>query len=248
VGTAGIPALSESSSGAYSARICLIFFPKFIVTALPSPRIKICGITLPEDAMVARDLGVDAIGLVFYAASPRAVTLAQAKQIARVAGPFVSVTGLFVNAEASVVEGILQQVPLHVLQFHGEEPAEFCAQFHRPWIKALRMSPDINLEKSLQNYQGASGILFDTYKAGVQGGTGEVFDWGLLVEKSLSTAGNLPVVLAGGLNAGNVTEAIRAVRPYAVDVSGGVESQLGKKDPKMMADFVDAVRCVAKKL
>lgn len=219
-----------------------------MVTASQSPRIKICGITRPEDAAAALALGVDAIGLVFYAASPRAVTLVKAKQIARTAGPFVTVTGLFVNADASVVNDVLQQVPLQALQFHGEESAEFCAQFHRPWIKALRISPEISLVDSMQAYRNATAILFDTYKSGVPGGTGDVFDWNLVARKNLSAVGDVPVILAGGLNTGNVSEAIQRVHPYAVDVSGGVESEPGKKDPDKMAAFVEAVRRSIKEL
>lgn len=219
-----------------------------MATAFQSPRIKVCGITRPEDAAVALDLGVDAIGLVFYAASPRAVSPAQAKQIVRAVGPFVSVTGLFVNADASMVKDVLQQVPLQVLQFHGEESAEFCTQFHRPWIKALRVGSDTRLAHALEPYQGATGILFDTYKPGVQGGTGEVFDWNLVARKNLPSLGDMPVILAGGLNAGNVSEAIQKVHPYAVDVSGGVESEPGKKDPQKMAGFVEAVKCSVTKL
>jgi len=213
-----------------------------MVTASQSPRIKICGITRPEDAALALALGVDAIGLVFFAASSRAVTLAQAKQIVRTVGPFVTVTGLFVNADVSLVNDVLQQVPLQVLQFHGEESAEYCAQFHRPWIKALRVAPDIRLMDSLQAYRNATAILFDTYKPGVQGGTGDVFDWNLVTREKLSALGDMPIILAGGLNAGNVAEAIQRVNPYAVDVSGGVESEPGKKDPQKMAKFVEAVR------
>lgn len=233
---------------AYSARIRLLFNSKaFTVAAFLSPRIKICGITRKEDALVALALGVDAIGLVFYAASPRAVTLLQAKEIARVAGPFVSVTGLFVNADASVVNEVLEQVPLQVLQFHGEESAEFCAQFHRPWIKALRVSPDINLMHSLQAFRDATAILLDTYKPGVQGGTGDVFDWNLVTREKLSAVTDLPIILAGGLSASNVSKAVSMVHPYGVDVSGGVESEPGQKDAQKMTEFVNAVRCSAKK-
>jgi len=213
-----------------------------MVAASRSPRIKICGITRPEDAAVVLALGVDAIGLVFYGASPRAVTPAHAKQIARAVGPFVSVTGLFVNADVSTINEVLEHVPLQVLQFHGEESAEFCEQFHLPWIKALRMSPDANLNVAFQTYRKAAGILLDTYKPGVQGGTGEVFDWHLAAQKNLPQRGDLPVILAGGLTAANVSEAIDTVHPYAVDVSGGVESEPGKKDPLKMAGFVEAVR------
>lgn len=212
-----------------------------------APRVKICGITRSSDAAAALALGVDAIGLVFYAASPRAVTLPQAQQIAKVVGPFVSVTGLFVNADTAMVNKVLQEVPLQVLQFHGDEPADFCAQFGRPWIKAVRVKAGVNVVAALQEYRDAAGILFDTYKSGVQGGTGEVFDWNL-VSRQVIAADNMSIILAGGLNAANVSEAVRCVRPYAVDVSGGVESEPGKKDPQKMAEFVNAAKCHSQKL
>ena len=202
-----------------------------------STRIKICGITNVNDATNAIALGVDAIGLVFYASSPRAVSIVQAREIAQVVGPFVTVVGLFVDASANQVNEVLQHVSLHLLQFHGDESAEFCKQFHRPWIKALRMKAGIDLPKAVDPFKAANGILLDSYKAGVPGGTGETFNWSD-VPKNLS----LPVVLAGGLNADNVREAIQRVHPYAVDVSGGVESEPGKKDFKKMQTFVDRVR------
>jgi phosphoribosylanthranilate isomerase len=202
----------------------------------PTPRIKICGITQMVDAVVAVELGVHALGLVFYASSPRVVTIAQVWEIAKAVGPFVTVTGLFVNATSNEVDAVLQQVPLHVLQFHGDESPEFCQQFQRPWIKALRMAPEMNLSAELQRYQHASAILLDSYKPGVAGGTGETFDW-----KRVQSSRDMPLILAGGLNPQNVAEAIRVVHPYAVDVSGGVESEPGKKDHGKMRAFVEAV-------
>ena len=206
------------------------------------PRIKICGITRPEDAALARELGVDAIGLVFYAQSPRAVTLPAAKKIARVAGPFVTVTGLFVNAAVEQVQAVLKEVPLHALQFHGEESADYCHQFQRPWIKALRIKADVDLAAAVDQYRDASALLFDTYKAGVQGGTGEAFDWSLVSPGKMPSACDLPVILAGGLNADNVAQAIECVKPYAVDVSGGVESAPGVKDAEKVRAFIRAVK------
>jgi phosphoribosylanthranilate isomerase len=203
----------------------------------PTPRIKICGITQVADAEAAVGLGVQAIGLVFYAGSPRAVAPAQAYAIARAVGPFVTVTGLFVNATMDDINAVLQQVPLQLLQFHGDESPEFCQQFQRPWIKALRMAPEVNLPAELQRYRHASGILLDSYKPGVAGGTGETFDW-----KRVQLQHDMALVLAGGLNPQNVAEAIRMVRPYAVDVSGGVESEAGKKNHGKMRAFVEAVR------
>jgi len=199
-------------------------------------RIKICGITRVSDAETALALGVDAIGLVFYGKSPRSIAVSDASDIARAVGPFVTVTGLFVDAVDAEIQTILQRVPLHVLQFHGDETPEFCQQFRRPWIKAIRMAEQVDLEQESQRYARASGILLDSYKPGVPGGTGECFDW-----TRAASSQRLPVVLAGGLTAQNVAAAIRAVRPYAVDVSGGVESAPGHKDAEKMRAFVDAV-------
>lgn len=215
---------------------------KAFVIAPSTPRIKICGITRETDAACLRDLGVDAMGLVFYAASPRAITLAQASRLVKVAGPLVSATGLFVNADAATIHEVLREVPLQLLQFHGEESVEFCAQFQRPWLKAIRVQPGMDVAAACQPYHRASGLLFDTYKPGVQGGTGEVFDWKLLKRENRSALADMSIILAGGLNPSNVTEAVDCVQPYAVDVSGGVESGPGQKDPQKMRAFVEAVR------
>lgn len=201
------------------------------------PRIKICGITNPEDALAVSEAGADAIGLVFYAPSPRAVTIDQAKNICAVLGPFTTVVGLFVDASADVINDVLINVPLHVLQFHGEENPEFCQQFQRPWIKAVRMKPETNLLAKQNQYESASAILVDSYTPGVPGGTGKVFDWAQVDKEGLK-----PLVLAGGLQADNVTEAIQQLRPYAVDVSGGVEKSSGKKDIDKVKRFIAAVK------
>lgn len=200
-------------------------------------RIKVCGLTCGQDVETALQLGVDAIGLVFYPPSPRAVSLEVAAALARQAGPFMTVVGLFVDPTEAEVKAVLDQVPLHLLQFHGDEPAPFCAQFRRPWIKALRMKPALDLMQAEQEYREASGLLLDTYKPGVAGGTGEVFDWRRIPDNK-----GKPVILAGGLNPDNVGRAIEQVKPYAVDVSGGVECAPGRKDAALMKAFVDAVR------
>ncbi|MCR9104820.1 MAG: phosphoribosylanthranilate isomerase [Gammaproteobacteria bacterium] len=201
-----------------------------------STRIKICGITTPEDALAAAALGVDAIGMVFFSGSPRCVSPEQASQICKSLPPFVSVVGLFVNASRGEVEGVLSAVALDVLQFHGDEPAPYCTQFKRPWIKALRMQPGRDVADLGRSYQAANAWLLDTWQDGVAGGTGKTFDWARVTP-------NLPrpVVLAGGLNSDNVGQAIAQVRPAAVDVSGGVESAPGEKDHHKMKQFVDAV-------
>jgi phosphoribosylanthranilate isomerase len=200
-------------------------------------RSKICGITRIEDALAAAEAGADAIGLVFYAKSPRAVTAAQAREIVAALPPFVTTVGLFVNASRCELDEILQVVPLDLLQFHGDETPADCEGYHRPWIKALRVRPGDDLEAACKLYHGARGILLDTFVAGVPGGTGEAFDWSL-VPSHLSK----PIILAGGLSAANVGEAIARVKPYAVDVSGGVEASKGIKDHDRIAAFMAAVQ------
>jgi phosphoribosylanthranilate isomerase len=204
-------------------------------------RIKICGITSVEDALAVVDAGADALGLVFYPASPRAVAVAQARQIALAVGPFVSVTGLFVDADPEFVNAVLAQVPLHLLQFHGDESVSYCESFTRPYMKAIRMRPELDVNAAVAAYSSASGILLDAYRPGVPGGTGETFDWAR-VPQAIST----PLVLAGGLTPANVAEAISATRVYGVDVSGGVESAPGKKDHNKLTAFINnARRCTA---
>ncbi|GAB1616256.1 phosphoribosylanthranilate isomerase [Pseudomonas sp. NGC7] len=200
-------------------------------------RSKICGITRIEDALAAAEAGADAIGFVFYAKSPRAVDVRQARAIIAELPPFVTTVGLFVNASRCELNEILEVVPLDLLQFHGDETPQDCEGFHRPWIKALRVRPGDDLEAACRLYAGACGILLDTYVPGVPGGTGEAFDWSL-VPARLSK----PIILAGGLDAQNVGRAIAQVRPYAVDVSGGVEQAKGIKDAAKIEAFMRAVK------
>ena len=200
-------------------------------------RIKICGITRPEDARLAVDSGASAIGLVFYARSPRAVTAAQALKITAVVPPFVSVVALFVDEPADSIRRIVESVPVDTIQFHGDETAAFCQQFGRPWIKALRMKPGIDVAAFCRDYQPARGILLDSWQEGIPGGTGKTFDWHLAAQ-----ALPLPVIAAGGLDQGNVAAAMAVLRPAAVDVSGGVEQSPGIKDPAKIRAFVAAVR------
>ena len=199
-------------------------------------RIKICGITRVEDMMDAAHNGADALGLVFYDKSPRHVNAQQAAQIADAIPPFVSLVGLFVNASAAEVLEVMQTVPLDVLQFHGEEEPEFCAQFGRPYLKAVRVKAGINLVQYAARFAGAQGLLLDTFVEGAHGGTGASFDWALIPNDL-----PLPVILSGGLNAGNVAEAIAQVRPYAVDVSSGVEASKGIKDAAKIVAFIKEV-------
>ena len=199
-------------------------------------RVKICGITRAEDALEAVRQGADAIGLVFYTHSPRNVTLAQAAEIVSKVPAFVTVVGLFVDAEPAFIQEVLSSVKLDLLQFHGDETPSACRQYSRPYMKAIRVKNGTNLVQYTSDYADAKALLLDAFAEGVPGGTGLVFDWSL-IPQSLS----LPVVLAGGLNAENVGLAIEQVRPYAVDVSGGVEASKGIKDAAKIAAFMRGV-------
>ncbi|MGE8066353.1 phosphoribosylanthranilate isomerase [Pseudomonas sp. NPDC089569] len=200
-------------------------------------RSKICGITRLEDALAAVEAGADAIGFVFYAKSPRAVTSGQARAIIQALPPFVTTVGLFVNAGRGELQQILDAVPLDLLQFHGDESAAECQAWHRPYIKALRVKAGDDIAAACDAYPGASGILLDAYVEGIPGGTGEAFDWSL-IPQGLSK----PIILAGGLTPDNVAEAVKQVRPYAVDVSGGVEASKGIKDHGKIRAFIKAAR------
>lgn len=203
-------------------------------------RVKICGITRREDALRAAQLGADAIGLVFYAQSPRAVSIAQAAEIVRGLPAFVTVVGLFVDASGAEIERVLQSVPLSALQFHGEETPDVCRRYRLPYIKAVRMAAGVNVRDEADKYADAAALLLDTHDAATPGGTGRSFDW------SRIPAGlDKPLILAGGLTPDNVTQAVRQVRPYAVDVSGGVESAKGIKDHLKMAKFINEVNHVS---
>ena len=210
------------------------------------PRVKICGITRPDDGRHAARAGADAIGLVFYPPSPRYVSPRQAADIVAALPPFVTTVGLFVDAPPEQIAALLEQVPLDMLQFHGDESPAYCAAFQRPWIKALRMRDGVDPRVEADRYgaAGARGLLVDSYVPGVPGGTGERFDW-----DRLPADPSLPLVLAGGLDPANVAEAVRRVRPWAVDVSGGVEvlgvdgrRQGGIKDPGAVSAFIRAAR------
>lgn len=204
---------------------------------MPIVRSKICGITRVEDALIAAEAGADAIGLVFYGKSPRAVSVQQARAIVAALPPFVTTVGLFVNASRCELNEILDAVPLDALQFHGDEQPADCEGFHRRWYKALRVKAGDDIRAQAARYAGASAILLDTFVAGVPGGTGEVFDWSLIPADLPK-----PLILAGGLTPGNVGQAIAEVRPFAVDVSGGVELGKGIKDAASVHEFVRQVR------
>lgn len=200
-------------------------------------RIKICGITREQDLLAVANSGADAIGLVFYEKSPRHVSVQQAAGLMRHVPPFVTVVGLFVNPTLDYVRQVLATVSLDVLQFHGEESPEFCQQFGKPYLKAIRVKAGVDLVECAARYAGAQGLLLDAFVEGTQGGTGESFDWAL-IPQNLS----LPVILSGGLHAGNVAEAVKQVRPYAVDVSSGVEASKGIKDAARVAAFIKEVK------
>ncbi len=200
-------------------------------------RVKICGITRPQDGLAAAAAGAHAIGLVFHPASPRYVTAAQAREIVAALPPLVSVVGLFVDAAEGVIRDLLARVPLDLIQFHGAEPAQDCRRFGRRYLKALHAKPGLDLAAAAAPYDDAAGLLLDAFVPGVPGGSGQTFDWAA-VPAGLPR----PLLLAGGLDAGNVAAAIRRLRPWAVDVSSGVESAPGVKDAEKIGMFMQAVR------
>ncbi len=206
------------------------------MTSIPRTRSKICGITRPEDGVIAAELGADAIGLVFYPPSPRYVDIGTAQRIVAALPPLVSVVGLFMNAEPAAVQAVITEVPLHLLQFHGGEEPDDCAAFGLPYLKAVPMGSGAEVEDYEQRFVSASGLLLDSHGGKKMGGTGQCFDW-----TRIPAQRKKPLILAGGLHPGNVAEAIYQVRPYAVDVSSGVESAKGVKDAKLMRAFLQGV-------
>jgi phosphoribosylanthranilate isomerase len=208
-------------------------------------RIKICGMTRPEDALAAAEAGADALGFVFYPPSPRHIEIDQAWSIIDVLPAFVTTTALFVNPEPGLVKTVIQRLKIDLLQFHGDESVEFCEQFERPYIKAVRMQPGTNLADLSQHYASAQALLLDTYVKGVPGGTGEAFNWDWVAPSKRDDT-CLPIILAGGLTAENVGQAVQTVQPWAVDVSGGVEAEPGKKSVAQIQAFVEAVNASAR--
>jgi phosphoribosylanthranilate isomerase len=199
--------------------------------------VKICGITRLEDALAAVRAGAHALGFVFYAPSPRYVSPAAAGAILRALPPFITSVGLFVDAPADEVRAALAQAPVQLLQFHGSETPAYCRQFGRPYLKAVRMRADVDLLQYARDYHDAKALLLDAYVENLHGGSGVAFDW-----DRIPRALPLPVILSGGLTAENVGDAVRRVRPSAVDVSTGVESARGIKDAARMAAFIAGVR------
>ncbi len=189
--------------------------------------------------MAAARAGADAIGLVFYDESPRAVTLARAREIAAAMPAFVTVTGLFVNPSVADVERVLSEVPLDLLQFHGDETPDFCGQFGHRWIKAIRVREAGVIEEAFDTWAGAAGLLVDAYEPGRYGGTGQSFDWSMIPRQR-----PLPLILAGGLNSANVAGAVAQVQPWGVDISGGIEASKGIKDVSKIIEFLSEVNRV----
>ena len=197
-------------------------------------RVKICGITNLKDAKFAEIAGAYAIGLVFYKNSPRYISISKAKEIVQNVTPHLNCVGLFVDEDKEYINSVLEQVELDILQFHGQESEQTCAFFNKPYIKAIRMNDDTNLPEEVEKFSSAKALLLDTYVEGLSGGTGKVFDWNMIPKKLKK-----PIILAGGLNVDNVKDAIKKVNPYAVDVSGGVEIEKGKKDPDKIKEFIN---------
>jgi phosphoribosylanthranilate isomerase len=200
-------------------------------------RVKICGITREADAQAAVEHGADALGFVFYPPSPRCVAIDTAARIVHSLPPFVTTVALFVDATTAQIAEVVDRVGVDLLQFHGAEGPAACQGHRRPWIRAVRMRGDVDLAAEAAAFHGARGLLLDAYRPGVPGGTGERFDWDRIPQDMASR-----IILAGGLTADNVGQAVREVRPYAVDVSGGVECAKGIKDASKIKRFIDEVR------
>ena len=211
--------------------------PRLYVSASHRTRVKICGIADPDDARCAVQAGVDALGLIFYAGSPRNVSLAKARSILAEIPPFVTRVALFVNASDEWIQAVLRDLEFDLLQFHGDETESQCLAYGKPWLKALHLRPDRDVAAQARQFPLARGLVLDSHDACYYGGTGRRFDWNLVPATM-----NHPLILAGGLDVENVQDAIRQVRPWAVDVSSGVESAPGRKDAARMRAFIAAVR------
>ncbi|WP_250658359.1 phosphoribosylanthranilate isomerase [Alkalimarinus coralli] len=199
-------------------------------------RVKICGITREEDGLAAAGMGADALGFVFYEKSPRYVSIERAAEICGKLPPFVTKVGLFVDADRDVVTDVLERVNIDLLQFHGNENSVYCESFNLPYIKAIRAKSRESILSEIDAHARAIGVLIDSYVPGVPGGTGSLFDWSLIPSEYRSK-----IILAGGLTSENVAEAISAVRPFSVDISGGVESSKGIKDHDKIYQFMKEV-------
>ena len=202
-------------------------------------KIKICGLTDPENSKQIASLDIHAIGLVFFNESPRAVSIEQANEIIQELPPFINKVGLFVNASSNFVDQVLNSVNIDTIQFHGDESSSDCSQFQMPFIKAIRMREGTNLLKQAEEFSSAAGLLLDSFEEDSYGGTGNSFDWNLIRDKV-----DLPVILAGGLNKDNVLQAIEKVQPYAIDISSGVEVEKGIKDIGKTKEIIEIVKSI----
>ena len=202
-------------------------------------KIKICGLTDPENSKQIASLDIHAIGLVFFNESPRAVSIEQANEIIQEIPPFINKVGLFVNANSNFVDQVLNSVNIDTIQFHGDESSSDCSQFQMPFIKAIRMREGTNLLSQAEEFSSASGLLLDSFEEDSYGGTGKSFDWNL-IKNNL----DLPIILAGGLNKDNVISAIEKTQPYAIDISSGVETEKGIKDIEKTKEIIEIVKSI----
>ncbi|NBQ33767.1 MAG: phosphoribosylanthranilate isomerase [Gammaproteobacteria bacterium] len=202
-------------------------------------KIKICGLTDPENSKQIASLDIHAIGLVFFNESPRAVSIEQANEIIQELPPFINKVGLFVNANSNFVDQVLNSVNIDTIQFHGDESSSDCSQFQMPFIKAIRMREGINLLSQAEEFSSASGLLLDSFEEDSYGGTGKSFDWNL-IKNNL----DLPIILAGGLNKDNIMSAIEKTQPYAIDISSGVEVDKGIKDIEKTKEIIEIVKSI----
>jgi len=202
-------------------------------------KIKICGLTDPENSKQIASLDIHAIGLVFFNESPRAVSIEQANEIIQELPPFINKVGLFVNANSNFVDQVLNSVNIDTIQFHGDESSSDCSQFQMPFIKAIRMREGINLLSQAEEFSSASGLLLDSFEEDSYGGTGKSFDWNL-IKNNL----DLPIILAGGLNKDNIMSAIEKTQPYAIDISSGVEVDKGIKDIGKTKEIIEIVKSI----
>jgi phosphoribosylanthranilate isomerase len=201
-------------------------------------RVKVCGITSKDDALLAVNLGVDALGFIF-APSPRRITPEAAHEIIRAMPPFVKTVGVFVNESPVTIRWVIESCGIDLIQLHGEEPPDLCSEFMPHTIKAFQIKDESSLSEIL-SYQGrVRALLFDTYSKDKRGGTGKTFDWDLAAAKGEKL--DTPIILSGGLTPSNITRAVSAVRPYAVDVNSGVEEQPGKKSPVLMREMMGKI-------
>ena len=200
-------------------------------------KIKICGLTDPENSKQIASLDIHAIGLVFFNESPRAVSIGQANEIIQELPPFINKVGLFVNASNNFVDQVLNSVNIDTIQFHGDESSSDCSQFQIPFIKAIRMREGTDLLIQAEEFSSAAGLLLDSFEEDSYGGTGKSFDWNLIRDRI-----GLPIILAGGLNKDNVISAIEKTQPYAIDISSGVELEKGIKDIEMVKDIIKLVK------